>query len=350
MADRSQDFAPLSEIDLSLVNTLQIEPRAPWSRIGRALDLDPVTVARRWARLVDSGAAWITAQPGTQQTPQSCVVLVELDCVPGRALDVADVLVDWPHVLTLEHTSGGRDLLLTVAVPDLVSLSRYLLESLGALPDVRDVRTQPVTHVFAQGGGWRLRALDAEQRALLDTGGAARTDNSAHQVSAQDRRLILRLGEDGRMSLTDLAAAVGLGVSTVRRRVGILLAREAMWLRCEVAQPLSGWPVSLWLWTQVPADDRDTIAALLRSFPEIRACLGLTGTRANLVVNVWLRTVSDTHRLEARLVAEVPRLTVVDRALVLRFAKRMGRVLDAGGRSVRTVPMDVWSDPVRCAG
>ncbi|WP_241196675.1 AsnC family protein, partial [Streptomyces sp. ADI95-17] len=40
-----------SELDLALVDALQAAPRAPWSRIGRALGVDATTAARRWERL-----------------------------------------------------------------------------------------------------------------------------------------------------------------------------------------------------------------------------------------------------------------------------------------------------------
>ncbi len=56
-----QESDVLDELDLSLINTLQLGPRAPWAQIGAALGVDPVTAARRWSRLVESGSAWVTA-------------------------------------------------------------------------------------------------------------------------------------------------------------------------------------------------------------------------------------------------------------------------------------------------
>ncbi|MGW7079923.1 AsnC family protein [Streptomyces sp. NPDC054866] len=39
---------------------LQAAPRAPWSRIGRALGVDATTAAHRWERLRANGLAWIS--------------------------------------------------------------------------------------------------------------------------------------------------------------------------------------------------------------------------------------------------------------------------------------------------
>ncbi|MEV0603830.1 Lrp/AsnC family transcriptional regulator [Streptomyces sp. NPDC050315] len=333
----------LDELDLSLVNTLQIDPRAPWTRVARALGIDPVTAARRWERLAGSGAAWITAQPGPRQSGHACVAFVEVDCAAGHALAVAHRLAAWPRVLTVEHTSGDRDLLLTVAVPDLATLSHSLLEAIGALTGVRALRSQLVTRVYAQGGDWRLRTLDAEQRAALTPAAPGPGRRPLRELTAQDRRLIVLLGMDGRTSLTRLSAELGVGISTVRRRLTALLACGDLVLRGELAQPLSGWPVTLCLWAHLPADDRDTVARLLNALPELRACLGVTGGRANLFLSVWLRSLADARRLEAFLADRAPRLTILDRGVVLQFVKRMGRILDPAGRSVRTVPMDIWT-------
>ena len=40
---------------------------------------------------------------------------------------------------------------------------------------------------------------------------------------------------------------------------------------------------------------------------------------------------------------------VVDSAIALGFAKRMGRLLNSDGRSVGCVPMESWTDPIEAA-
>jgi hypothetical protein len=52
----------------------------------------------------------------------------------------------------------------------------------------------------------------------------------------------------------------------------------------------------------------------------------------------------ELSQVEARLAAEVPQMTIHDRSMVLRSIKRMGRELDLDGRSVRSVPLDIWAD------
>lgn len=342
-----QEFAAeLDELDLAVLSALQVDPRASWSRIGDALGVDPVTAARRWARVTDGGYAWVTCTPGPAQYTALCTAFIDVDCAAGRASEVAQAVALMPHVATVEHVSGGRDLYLTIFVPDLAALSRLLLEQLAALPGVRATRTQVATQVYAEGSRWDLRGLDSSQRAALGRSAPHRPVVARQHaaMNAKDRQLAVLLAHNGRESYTDLATGLGAGLSTVRRRLNALLSAGHLAVRCEIARPLSDWPVSASVWADVPPGDLDRVAQLVTSLPETRMCMALTGGPANLLFTVWLRTAGDLQRLEVELARRVPTLTVVDRAVALRHIKRMGRLLDEAERSVGTVPLGVWDD------
>lgn len=72
--------------------------------------------------------------------------------------------------------------------------------------------------------------------------------------------------------------------------------------------------------------------------------MSVTGAH-NLVLSVWQRSLADVKRLETALARRFPDLRVAERSVSLRSVKRMGRILDADGRAVRAVPMDIWRDP-----
>jgi len=335
----TQECGDVDELDLSLVNVLQLEPRASWSKVGAALGVDPVTASRRWARLTESGSAWVTAHPAGPQT----AALVEIECVAGQARATAEALGRRPHVLTVEHASGPRDLLLTVSVTGLDALSRLLLH-VEELPGIRSTRAHLVIRPYALGGDWQLQTLDADQRGHLEAHGQ-RGPMSMRPLDATDRSVIATLFRNGRASLTEIAAELGCSVGTARRRLHALLDRSALLLRCDVAQPLSGWPVSVSMWAHVPVDECDGVAQRLVALPETRACLGLTGAPANFYFSVWVRSLVDVHRIELLVRRVVPSLDILDRTVTLRFFKRMGRILDEHGRSRESVPMDIWSEP-----
>jgi DNA-binding Lrp family transcriptional regulator len=348
----AQESAALAdELDLQIVNCLQLQPRASWTLVGEALDVDPVTVARRWQRLSSAGIAWVSGRATGQGGPESCLAVVELSCSAAQTLEIARRVTELPHVLSVEHTSGPRSLTMLVEVRDLAFLSRFLLESVGAIPGVVATSSHAVTKVYSMGDHWQLHVLDASQQAVMLRGAKPRLDGltagqaeSARGYDAVDRRLILLLGEDGRMPVATMAARAGLSESTVRRRLADLVGNGRVVLRCDMALPDSGWPVISWLWASADAGDIDEVATTLRRLPGIRVCWRISGGLSNLMLALTTHSLHELSHVEARLAAEVPQMTIHDRSMVLRSVKRMGRELDLHGRSIRSVPLDIWAD------
>src|SRR6476469_6527390 len=351
-AEIPQDSAARAdELDLAIVNCLQLQPRASWTLVGEALDVDPVTVARRWQRLSSAGIAWVSGRATGQGRPESCLAVVELSCSAAETLAIAERVTELPHVLSVEHTSGPRSLTILVEVRDLAFLSRFLLESVGTIPGVVATSSHAVTKVYSMGDHWQLHVLDASQRAVMMRAPQPRLDgltseqtDLARGYDAVERQLILLLGEDGRMPVAAMAARAGLSESTVRRRLAGLVGNGRVVLRCDMALPDSGWPVISWLWAYADAGDIEAVATTLRRLPGIRVCWRISGGRANLIIALTTHSLTALSHVEARLAAEVPQMTIHDRSMVLRSVKRMGRELDLDGRSVRSVPLDIWAD------
>ncbi|WP_276206907.1 Lrp/AsnC family transcriptional regulator [Streptomyces niveiscabiei] len=140
----------------------------------------------------------------------------------------------------------------------------------------------------------------------------------------------------GRPPCRRASSATGVSPTTLRRRVRSLLASR-LHLRCDLARPLSGWPLSAVYFASVPAPYVERTTRVLAGVREVRMC-AITAGPANLLVDVWLRDLRDVHVFEAYVAGKLPRLTVVDRSVVLRTVKHMGRLLDRGGRCVGVVP------------
>src|SRR3546814_14179857 len=111
----------LKDDDLRLLNALQIRPRASWSELSRAIGSDPVTLTRRWERLHSQGIAWIAAYRGGPIV--SATALLEIECAPAQTMSVAEQIAHDPEVLTVDLTTGNRDLLVTLTCTDLDQLS-----------------------------------------------------------------------------------------------------------------------------------------------------------------------------------------------------------------------------------
>jgi DNA-binding Lrp family transcriptional regulator len=155
-------------------------------------------------------------------------------------------------------------------------------------------------------------------------------------------REVLRALDDGRRPAAEIAARTGRSGSTVRRWLGEMVDGRLLSLRCEVAQPITGWPISATFWARVPPDELDRTATALTELPEVRLCAAVTGAD-NLVMTLWLRSLGDVQRLEAELARRLPALTLTDRAVTLRAVKRMGCLVDETGRITEVVPVDPWA-------
>ncbi|ONI81453.1 AsnC family transcriptional regulator [Actinosynnema sp. ALI-1.44] len=315
------------------------EVLAACQRVGQRLDTVPaVTAARRWQGLVDAGFARVTAYPEVRSWARDhCNAFIELDIEPTARAHAVQVLSKVPQIVSISIISSGRDLFLTVLAPDLATLSRIVLQQFQHLPGLRRTRTHAITTVYGEGNHWRLGALEPHRSA-----------HRAHQppgtpVVWKDRhREVLRALGDGRRPAAEIAAATGRSGATVRRWLNEMTTGGLLALRCEVAQPITGWPIAATFWARVPPDELDRTAALLTELPEVRLCAAVTGSD-NLVMTLWLRSLSDIQRLEAELAERLPGVALTDRAVTLHAAKRMGCLLDDNGRITGVVAIDPWA-------
>lgn len=156
-------------------------------------------------------------------------------------------------------------------------------------------------------------------------------------------RLLELLSVEGRMAISDLAERAGAPLTTVRRRLRGLLGSRVC-LRCDLARPMSGWPMAAVYFASVPAERLEETSRALAGVREVRSC-AITAGPHNLVIDVWLRAVGDVHAFEAHLSRRLPQLTIDDRSVVLRTVKHMGRLLDQSGHSVGIVPLRPFATP-----
>jgi hypothetical protein len=130
----------------------------------------------------------------------------------------------------------------------------------------------------------------------------------------------------------------------VRRHVRRLLGARILLPRTDMAAELSGSPVQVYLWADAPVDGLPATARTLTQLRHVRLCATVSAA-TSLVVCAWLRTVEEVHRLELTIAKQLPQLRIVDRLIVLRTVKRMGRLVDHRGRAVGVVPIAIWGDP-----
>ncbi|MFI6906122.1 Lrp/AsnC family transcriptional regulator [Nonomuraea sp. NPDC050394] len=339
-----RDSVTLPELDLKLIHALQVNARASWSAIADALDVDPATAARRWARLESSGDAWVAAYP--LREPAHAGAIVEVCCTAGRAMAVAAKLADDPHCMNLDITTGARDLMLTVTTRSAAQLSEYLLHRFDGLEGVRTVTGHLAFRVHTNGGHWRMGVLTPRQERMLAKSYAA---VPAPVAGAPEWAMAVALGQNGRRAVTDLAASSDVSEATIRRRLPALLGSGQLILRCEVARERSGFPVGVWYFLRVAAAKADEVGATIGRLPQVRLCATVDGP-ANLIVQAWVPSRDRITNFESLICRSLPGVEVIDRSVMLRTAKRVGRLIGEDGRAVGTTSTDIRLPIPRTSG
>ncbi|WP_374311578.1 Lrp/AsnC family transcriptional regulator [Microbacterium sp.] len=328
----------LDDVDQRLIHAVQVSPRATWRALAPIVGVDPVTLSRRWARLVEQGIVYVTGYGGGASR---MLVLIEIECRPGETLSVAETLGNDPEAFTIDLTAGGRDILLSLAVPDAEALAIWTLERIRGVTGVSAMRTHLVSETVRDARGWRLRALSSQEVARIESL-ERRAPSASVRMSVEQRSAIAaELAYDGRVGVTELASRLGMAPRRVRDAIAEMRESGRLAIRVDVARRYTPWPIYAWYFLRVPAAIAGRIGEQLGRIEEVRLVANTVG-EYNVIMAVWLRTLQDVGRMEAIIEERLPGVSIADRSVVLRTTKHLGHLLHADGRaSGEVVPISI---------
>ncbi|MFC5183168.1 Lrp/AsnC family transcriptional regulator [Actinomadura harenae] len=316
------------DLDRQLIHALQLDARAPFSRIAEVLGVSDQTVARRYRRLRSADLLRVVAVPPAGYLAHGRWIL-RLRCAPGAALPVAEALARRPDTAWVQLASGGTEVQCITRAGTPGEAEQLLLDRLPRTNRIMDVTAHSVLHVF-YGSPSPIRLLDAltpEQAAALDSHPEFPADpEHIPHCAPDDRPLLDVLARDGRTALPDLAAATGWSASTVRRRVDHLRALGALHFYAEFHLPLVGLNHSTRLWMTVTPSALDAAGRALATHPEVVFAAATSGN-ADLSATVLCRDAHDLYRYLTDRAAALPGVTHVETTPVIRNIKRLGRAL-----------------------
>ncbi|MFC5929737.1 Lrp/AsnC family transcriptional regulator [Cryobacterium melibiosiphilum] len=324
----------IDELDFQLINALQLHPRASWAQLESVLDSDATTLSRRWARLTGDGLVWSTAYPTTRKEwgtgPNVVCAFVEVNCAASRREDVLRELGGLAGVLSVDCTSGARDLMLTLVMTSVAEIDRYVADAVATVGGVQATRTNFISRFFADGSDWRLHVLrDRQVQAILALKG---TIHDAPEVpTAHLMEVLTALGSDIRLAASAIALDTGRSVSSVNRSIRGLMHAGWVQSRIEIAHTAIGFDATTMLWYSVPRAQVEAVGSAISLQPETRMCAGVVGS-ANLAVTLWLKDLEQLDEVESRVARLFPSALVVDRWLLPRQVKRIGHLIGTDGR------------------
>jgi len=140
-----------------------------------------------------------------------------------------------------------------------------------------------------------------------------------------DHRIVRLLQDDGRMSNTDLAAAVGLSPSACLRRLrlleqdGVIRGYTAIVESDELERPTTVM-VEIVLDRQT-ADYMNRFEAAVRKCPEVRECYLMSGT-SDYLLRVDARDAADYERIHREQLSRMPGVSRVKSSFTIRCVTR----------------------------
>ncbi|EXG80794.1 Lrp/AsnC family transcriptional regulator [Cryptosporangium arvum] len=315
----------LDELDRQLAHALQIDGRAPFSRIAAVLGTTDRTLARRYERLRSNGVLRVVGLPHAAALGH-VDWLVRMRCAPDAAMPVASALAQRADTSWVLILSGGTEINCITRTRRQQDEGELLLQKLPRTSGVAAVSAHCMLRSVAGTSGWpgRTAALDAAQVAALTP--PAATGGDPVRATTADNQLLAELAKDGRASFPALAAATGWSESTVRRRLEALQHGGVLYFDVDVEPATLGFTAEAALWLTVDASALNAVGRALAEHPQIAYAAAVTGP-SNIAAAVVCRDLDGLYDYLADGIGALPGVHRTETAPVVRRLKGAGTLL-----------------------
>lgn len=131
---------------------------------------------------------------------------------------------------------------------------------------------------------------------------AKRIGSEGEGLDPVDRAILAALSDDARVTMAELARAVGLSAPSVAERVRRLEeAGVITGYRAVVSPSALGLPIAAWLRIRPVPGELERVAGIIRGIPEIVECDRVTGEDCFLA-RAHLRSLADLERVIDRII------------------------------------------------
>jgi DNA-binding Lrp family transcriptional regulator len=307
------------DLELKILHALQLDGRAPFSRIATVLGVSEQTVARRYTRLRSTLGVRVCGRTDPSRVGEASW-FVRVQCAPNVARTVGEALARRSDTSWVKLTSGGTEIVTTVRASTAQDSQALLLEKLPRTPHVLGVTANCMLHIFFGCPDGVIQALSPDQVAELRP--PAPTPGPPVALDDHDRLLLALLACDGRTDFSALAKATGRPATTVRRRIAEL--RDSGVLNFDMDYDYERLDVNsqTMLWLCVAPDQLLAAGAALATHPEVSFAAATTGT-TNLYASVLCADPTALFTYLTTKVAGLPAVQHMETAPVIQTLKTL---------------------------
>ncbi|MER5280058.1 AsnC family transcriptional regulator [Streptomyces sp. NPDC002809] len=309
-------------LDLRILHALELDARAPFSRIAAVLGVSDQTVARRFRRLRSEADLRVVGVRCAAAEDPLDHWLLRVRCAPEGATAIAEALAKRPDTAWIGLTSGGTEVTCTANVRSRDDADDLLLGKLPRTPHIVDIRAHQLLHRFYGGpSGWlhKSGALSPGQAAALTATTPLPDHPGPAVITAEDEALVAALEADGRATYPELQKATGRSESAVKRRMDRLVASGALYVDVEFDAAPFGFRHPTMLCITAAPRALHTVGEALATHPEVAYAAATTGP-SNLVAVVITR---DTGHLYRYLSERLGALEGVEHVESMPFLRRV---------------------------
>lgn len=150
----------MDELDRLILQTLQADGRAPFTRIARQAGVSEATIRARYRDLTEKGVVRTVGIVDPYALGFQAPAIVGISVEPGTVEQVARKIAALPEVSYLVMTLGRFDLIVEVFCRDLPQLTNLLVQTLQTIPGVRDTEMLMIARSYKLTYRW-APALEA---------------------------------------------------------------------------------------------------------------------------------------------------------------------------------------------
>jgi DNA-binding Lrp family transcriptional regulator len=148
-------------------------------------------------------------------------------------------------------------------------------------------------------------------------------EEDSMQIDRLDQKLVTTLADDGRMTIIDLSAAIGLSPSACTRRLQALEAAGVITgYRAVVDGAAIGLGITAFVEITLDRQNDDTLRAFeaaLADCPNVLSCHLMSGS-SDYLIRVAARDLADFERLHANVLGHLPGVARIESKFALRQA------------------------------
>lgn len=312
----------LDRLDRQLLHALELDGRAPFSKIAEVLRVSDQTIARRYRRLCTTAHVRVLGVVNDSLLQRRNWIL-RLQVAATAAEQLAETLARRPDTAYILLISGGAEIVCSMQPFGESAREDPLLEQLHRTPRITSVTTHCVLHNFYCGDlGWveKTPALEPTQVAALTPPTPNRDDSV--RLDAIDDVLLSALQRDGRAALSELQSAAGISESAARRRIDTLRHCGILHFDVQYNPSILGRHTQAMLWLTVTPSKLHEVGAALAHHPEVIFAAAITG-QANLAVNAIFSSINELYSYLTDQIGALPGILATETSLVLRKTKQL---------------------------